>query len=158
MMCVSSYEMRRECQEIAPGLYLGPFQVSKELNKLQALSITHMCVQSTVNFERCCVLMSVWGMNRSECASATRKRLSRSNHASRTTLPTLYWTFKILRIRTLFDCSRSKPRVSCRFATQRMGRADQWRTPGRSNSLIRLSPAADRSLYIAMVCTSRSRG
>jgi serine/threonine/tyrosine-interacting protein len=38
------YEMRRECQEILPGLLLGPFQASKSLDILQKLSITHMCV------------------------------------------------------------------------------------------------------------------
>lgn len=37
--------MRRDCQEIMPGLLLGPFQVSKELPKLQALGITHMYVR-----------------------------------------------------------------------------------------------------------------
>lgn len=36
------YEMRRECQEILPSLYLGPFQVSKNLDILQSMSITHM--------------------------------------------------------------------------------------------------------------------
>ena len=36
------YEMRRECQEILPGLLLGPFQASKELDRLQSLKITHM--------------------------------------------------------------------------------------------------------------------
>ncbi len=37
-----SYEMRRECQEILPGLLLGPFTVSKQLDKLLSLAITHM--------------------------------------------------------------------------------------------------------------------
>ena len=36
------YEMRRECQEILPGLLLGPFQASKSLEILQGLRITHM--------------------------------------------------------------------------------------------------------------------
>ncbi|KAF8583323.1 phosphatases II [Ramaria rubella] len=40
------YEMRRECQEIIPGLYLGPFQVSKSLETLQHLGITHIvCIR-----------------------------------------------------------------------------------------------------------------
>ncbi|KAH7103407.1 phosphatases II [Auriculariales sp. MPI-PUGE-AT-0066] len=40
------YEMRRDCQEITPGLLLGPFQVSKELPKLQQLQITHIvCIR-----------------------------------------------------------------------------------------------------------------
>jgi serine/threonine/tyrosine-interacting protein len=36
--------MRRECQEIVPGMLLGPFVVSKQLDKLEELGITHMCV------------------------------------------------------------------------------------------------------------------
>jgi hypothetical protein len=39
---LSRYEMRRECQEILPGLLLGPFQASKSLELLQSLQITHM--------------------------------------------------------------------------------------------------------------------
>lgn len=38
------YEMRRECQEILPNLYLGPFVASKSLDVLQSLKITHMYV------------------------------------------------------------------------------------------------------------------
>lgn len=36
------YEMRRECQEILPGLLLGPFAASKSLETLKSLSVTHM--------------------------------------------------------------------------------------------------------------------
>ncbi|KII90583.1 hypothetical protein PLICRDRAFT_157805 [Plicaturopsis crispa FD-325 SS-3] len=40
------YEMRRECQEIVPGLLLGPFQASKSLETLQALGVTHIvCIR-----------------------------------------------------------------------------------------------------------------
>ncbi|KAF8513786.1 protein-tyrosine phosphatase-like protein, partial [Gautieria morchelliformis] len=40
------YEMRRECQEIIPRLHLGPFQVSKSLDTLQQLGITHIvCIR-----------------------------------------------------------------------------------------------------------------
>lgn len=40
------YEMRRECQEILPGLYLGPFVASKSLETLQSLGITHIvCIR-----------------------------------------------------------------------------------------------------------------
>ncbi|KIM78531.1 hypothetical protein PILCRDRAFT_824434 [Piloderma croceum F 1598] len=40
------YEMRRECQEILPGLLLGPFQASKSLEILQGLHITHIvCIR-----------------------------------------------------------------------------------------------------------------
>ncbi|KAG6811372.1 hypothetical protein H0H92_007757 [Tricholoma furcatifolium] len=40
------YEMRRECQEILPGLLLGPFLVSKSLETLQQLNITHIvCIR-----------------------------------------------------------------------------------------------------------------
>jgi hypothetical protein len=36
------YEMRRDCQEIIPGLLLGPYLVSRELDKLRKLGISHM--------------------------------------------------------------------------------------------------------------------
>ncbi|KIY45554.1 phosphatases II [Fistulina hepatica ATCC 64428] len=40
------YEMRRQCQEIIPGLYLGPFVASKDLPTLQNLHITHIvCIR-----------------------------------------------------------------------------------------------------------------
>ncbi|ESK89230.1 serine threonine tyrosine-interacting protein [Moniliophthora roreri MCA 2997] len=40
------YEMRRECQEILPGLLLGPFVASKSLETLQGLGITHIvCIR-----------------------------------------------------------------------------------------------------------------
>jgi serine/threonine/tyrosine-interacting protein len=39
------YEMRREAQEILPGLFIGPFQPSWKLEALQALGITHvLCI------------------------------------------------------------------------------------------------------------------
>lgn len=41
---VRRYEMRRECQEILPGLLLGPFVASKSLPTLESLGITHMSV------------------------------------------------------------------------------------------------------------------
>jgi len=40
------YEMRRECQEILPGLILGPLQAAKSLDILQRLAITHVvCIR-----------------------------------------------------------------------------------------------------------------
>ncbi|KAF5382787.1 hypothetical protein D9615_002753 [Tricholomella constricta] len=40
------YEMRRECQEILPNLWLGPFVVSKSLDTLRQLKITHIvCIR-----------------------------------------------------------------------------------------------------------------
>ncbi|KAF9025612.1 protein-tyrosine phosphatase-like protein [Rhodocollybia butyracea] len=40
------YEMRRECQEILPGLLLGPFVASKSLETLTSLGITHIvCIR-----------------------------------------------------------------------------------------------------------------
>ncbi|GLB38594.1 putative dual specificity phosphatase, catalytic domain [Lyophyllum shimeji] len=40
------YEMRRECQEILPGLLLGPFVVSKSLETLLQLKVTHIvCIR-----------------------------------------------------------------------------------------------------------------
>ncbi|GAA5973698.1 hypothetical protein JCM11641_005085 [Rhodosporidiobolus odoratus] len=42
------YEMRREAQEILPGLYVGPFQPSWKLGILQSLGITHIfCIAET---------------------------------------------------------------------------------------------------------------
>ncbi|GAA5837473.1 hypothetical protein JCM3766R1_000457 [Sporobolomyces carnicolor] len=39
------YEMRREAQEIVPGLYVGPFQPSWKLEILQGLGISHiLCI------------------------------------------------------------------------------------------------------------------
>ncbi|CCM01897.1 uncharacterized protein FIBRA_03968 [Fibroporia radiculosa] len=41
-----SYEMRRKCQEILPSLLLGPLQVSKSLETLQSLGVTHVvCIR-----------------------------------------------------------------------------------------------------------------
>lgn len=36
--------MRREAQQIIPGLLLGPFQASTNADKLRALGVTHMWV------------------------------------------------------------------------------------------------------------------
>jgi serine/threonine/tyrosine-interacting protein len=36
------YDMRHQCQEILPGLLLGPFQVSKNQLTLNELGISHM--------------------------------------------------------------------------------------------------------------------
>lgn len=38
------YEMRRECQEILPGLLLGPFVASKSFETLADLKVSHMYV------------------------------------------------------------------------------------------------------------------
>jgi hypothetical protein len=42
------YEMRRECQEILPGLILGPLQAAKSLDVLQGLGITHVYVPPSI--------------------------------------------------------------------------------------------------------------
>ncbi|KAI0031905.1 protein-tyrosine phosphatase-like protein, partial [Vararia minispora EC-137] len=40
------YDMRHKCQEILPGLFLGPFVVSKSLETLRALQVTHIvCIR-----------------------------------------------------------------------------------------------------------------
>ncbi|KAI0284007.1 protein-tyrosine phosphatase-like protein [Russula aff. rugulosa BPL654] len=40
------YDMRHQCQEILPGLLLGPFQVSKNLATLKELGISHIvCIR-----------------------------------------------------------------------------------------------------------------
>jgi hypothetical protein len=43
-----SYEMRRQCQEIVPNVLLGPFLVSKSLEILKELEITHMFVRHCI--------------------------------------------------------------------------------------------------------------
>jgi hypothetical protein len=45
---LSRYEMRRQCQEIVPQVLLGPFMVSKSLETLQELGVTHMYAGSTL--------------------------------------------------------------------------------------------------------------
>lgn len=42
----SRYEMRREAQEILPSVFVGPYQSSRDLARLQALGITHICCVS----------------------------------------------------------------------------------------------------------------
>jgi serine/threonine/tyrosine-interacting protein len=44
------YDMRHQCQEILPGLLLGPFQVSKNLATLKELRISHMYASCHRNF------------------------------------------------------------------------------------------------------------
>ncbi|KWU41460.1 phosphatases II [Rhodotorula sp. JG-1b] len=42
------YEMRREAQEILPGLYVGPFQPSMKREVLKNLGVTHiLCIAET---------------------------------------------------------------------------------------------------------------
>ncbi|KAI8066268.1 protein-tyrosine phosphatase-like protein [Gilbertella persicaria] len=36
------YEMRREIQEIVPGLFLGPFSACRQVDELKRLGITHI--------------------------------------------------------------------------------------------------------------------
>ena len=50
---VYRYEMRRQCQEILPGVLLGPLQVSKSLDTLKSLNITHMSVLSRFILNAC---------------------------------------------------------------------------------------------------------
>ena len=42
ILLATRYEMRRECQQILPGLLLGPFVASKNLQTLRSLNISHM--------------------------------------------------------------------------------------------------------------------
>ena len=55
------YEMRRDCQEIIPGLLLGPYLVSRDLEKLRKLGITHMCasIQGCLSQRKDVVLMDL---------------------------------------------------------------------------------------------------
>ena len=64
--------MRRQCQEILPGVLLGPLQASKSLETLKSLGVTHMCVVhgnivlDIIRTHSVC----------SECVYATRRRHS----------------------------------------------------------------------------------
>ena len=69
------YEMRRECQEIIPGLFLGPFQVSKSLDLLKQLGITHMYTRSPLSMS----VTDSWVLYL-VCVSGTRRKRSLWNH------------------------------------------------------------------------------
>lgn len=88
------YEMRRQCQEIIPSILLGPFVVSKSLQTLQELGITHMCATPFRDFSATVTLVSVF-------AFVTSRRLSLSKRGFLPTLPILNWMWKITRIRIL---------------------------------------------------------
>lgn len=104
------YEMRRECQEILPGLILGPLQAAKSLNILQGLGVTHVCVPS-LNISP---QLAIGVTNLVEhvfarplapstvCAFGTRKRPSRSNHGSRISSNTWSWISRTQRNRISF--------------------------------------------------------
>ncbi|KAG8701215.1 hypothetical protein FRC08_004219 [Ceratobasidium sp. 394] len=64
------YEMRRDCQEIIPGLLLGPFQTSKSLERLTELGVTHMLVPF-LSF--CCPILSI---GRSVCIRDVKEAFS----------------------------------------------------------------------------------
>jgi hypothetical protein len=54
------YDMRHQCQEILPGLLLGPFQVSKDLVSLKELGISHMYASFTETFVHTPEPLSLW--------------------------------------------------------------------------------------------------
>lgn len=61
------YEMRRECQEILPGLLLGPFVASKSLETLTGLKVSHMYVVGSHLRQFFATVTSIWRVNLSSC-------------------------------------------------------------------------------------------
>ena len=53
ILLATRYEMRRECQQILPGLLLGPFVASKNLQTLRSLNISHMYATVYVFLDVC---------------------------------------------------------------------------------------------------------
>jgi len=100
------YEMRRECQEILPGLILGPLQAAKSLDILRGLGVTHVYVpRSPLQLAIEVTNLAKHVLARSlafptGCAFETRKRRSRSNHGSRTSSNTWSLISRIRRNRT----------------------------------------------------------
>jgi hypothetical protein len=70
------YDMRHQCQEILPGLLLGPFQVSKNLASLQELGVSHMYASCLPAVARRPELLFPWTMPPTESAFVTSRKLS----------------------------------------------------------------------------------
>jgi len=77
------YEMRRECQEILPGLILGPLQAAKSLDVLQGLGVTHVYVPPTPPTRDRSGSFSGDTRSLTGCAFETQKRHFLLNHDSR---------------------------------------------------------------------------
>ena len=92
------YEMRRDCQEIIAGLLLGPYLVSRDLEKLRKLGISHMyaSIQSCYAKHRDVVLKRLM---RKASACAMPRRLFLSSRAFQTTSFIWSSTYKIQKIR-----------------------------------------------------------
>jgi hypothetical protein len=84
MNWLSRYEMRRECQEILPGLLLGPFTASKSIKTLHELRITHMYSDNyTLSFD-------VHSNDLLEYVFATQRKHSLSSLGSQNSLHTWF--------------------------------------------------------------------
>ena len=70
------YEMRRECQEILPGLFLGPFVASKSLETLTSLKVSHMYVDDSSQTASVDLTRKTFSSVRLASVSVTRKRHS----------------------------------------------------------------------------------
>lgn len=71
--------MRHQCQEILPGLLLGPFQVSKNLTSLRELGISHMyasCLPPRHPHRTLSFVSFVWLSLHPESASVMLRKLS----------------------------------------------------------------------------------
>ena len=93
------YEMRRQCQEILPRLYLGPLQASKSLETLQSLGITHMYVRIQRISHVFTEMQHEWRPN-SVFAYGMRRRRSLYDHGFLSISNTWCWMCRIARNRT----------------------------------------------------------
>ena len=96
------YDMRKQCQEILPGVLLGPLQVSKSLETLQSLGVTH---KYAALYRMCPIVLISYIPT--ESAYATLRRLSLYDRASRRALYIWCSTCKTVKSRTSSDCSLS---------------------------------------------------
>lgn len=89
--------MRRQCQEILPGLLLGPLQASKDLDTLKSLGVTHMYVRQPSEVGSRLITAFI------EYAYGMRRKPSLSAHASQTSSATLCSTSRTAKNRISSD-------------------------------------------------------
>jgi len=92
------YEMRRECQEILPGLLLGPFVASKSLETLSSLKVSHMYVISfSANRETLNLTRKNFFLFCPASVSVMRKKHSLSDRAFLNISSIWCWMLKIMK-------------------------------------------------------------
>jgi hypothetical protein len=95
VMISSRYEMRRTCQEIVPGFFVGPVQVSKDREMLASLGITHMCVY----VRRSTRPHGLWSTRRAVSVSKKKTCRDMSGHGSRDRFNIWLWRWMTTRTR-----------------------------------------------------------